>query len=139
MIKSILLSALAGGLVIFAQSGLFFGFLFAEFFARQIPPEFAGIQRAEPNFLLVFGADLIYAVMLATLFAWVTTIRTFRQGAVAGMLIGLAMVVHFDMIYHATTYLVSPAAMAADAAISAVMSGIGGGVIAAVLGRLRPA
>jgi hypothetical protein len=87
----------------------------------------------------VFGADLIYAVMLATLFAWVTTIRTFRQGALAGMLIGLAMVVHFDMIYHATTYLVSPAAMAADAAISAVMSGIGGGVIAAVLGRLRPA
>jgi hypothetical protein len=139
MIRSIVLSSLAGALVIFAQAGLFFGVLFADFFARQLPTDLAGIRRAEPDLLLLFVADLLYALMLAGLFWWVGKVRTFRQGAVAGMLIGLAVVVHFDLIYRATTDLITPAGMAANAAISAVMSGIGGGVIAAVLGRVARA
>ena len=50
MAKRIILSALAGAVVIFMLAGLFFGLLFADFFSGQLPEQFAGIQKNPPNF-----------------------------------------------------------------------------------------
>jgi hypothetical protein len=86
---------------------------------------------------MLFLADLLYAGMLATLFAAVARVNSFRRGAAVGMLIGFSVVVHFDLISSATTLLTTPAAMALNALLSTFMSGLGGGVIAAVLGRLE--
>ncbi|MCA9784222.1 MAG: hypothetical protein KDC10_03585 [Calditrichaeota bacterium] len=74
--------------------------------------------------------------MLATLFATVARVHTFRRGAAVGALIGLAVVLHMDMITLATTWLNTPASMALNALLSVIMSGLGGAVIAAVQGRL---
>lgn len=135
--KRIVLSAVAGAVVIFVLAGLLFGVTFAGFFSGQLPVQFAGIQRTAPNYPMLFGADLLYAGMLATLFAVVAKVHSFRRGAAVGMLIGFSVVLHFDLISSATTYLTTPAAMALNAVLSTFMSGLGGGVIGAVLGRLE--
>lgn len=137
MWKRIILSAVVGAVVIFIQAGLFFGFLFADFFASRLPEEFASISRTEPNIAMLFVSDLVYAGMLAFLFAAVARVNTFRRGAVVGALLGFSIVLHFDLISAATTYLTTPAGVAANVGISTVMSGLGGGVIAAVLGKLE--
>ena len=137
MWKRIILSAVAGAIVISLQAGLFFGFLFADYFASTIPAEFAGISKTEPNFALILVSDLVYAGMLAYLFAAVAHVNTFRRGAAVGMLIGFSIVLHLDLITSATTHLTTPGGITANVAISTFMSGLGGGVIAAMLGRLE--
>jgi len=82
--RRIILGATVGAVVIFIQAGLFFGFVFADFFASRLPAEFAGINRTAPNVPMLFVADLLYAGMLAFLFA-VARVNTFRRGAGLGM------------------------------------------------------
>lgn len=137
MWKRILLSTVVGGVVIFAQGAIFFGVLFADFFARAVPTEFAGINRDTPNFVMVFVADLVYAALLAILFTVVGKVETFRRGAAVGTLMGFATVLHFDLITTATTFMTTPPTVAANVALSTLLSGVGGGVIAVVLGRLK--
>jgi predicted MPP superfamily phosphohydrolase len=136
MERRIILAAAAGAVVIFIQAGLFFGFLFAGFFRSRLPAEFAAINRTAPNFPMLFVADLLYAGMLAFLFA-VASVNTFRRGAGLGMLIGFLVVLHFDLISSATTYLTTPASVALNVGLSTLMSGLGGGVIAVVLSHLE--
>ncbi len=132
----IMVGTVVGAVVITVQAGLFFGVLFADFFAGSLPAEFAGINRAAPNFPVIFVADLLYAGMLAVLFV-VARVSTFSRGAALGMLIGFLVVLHFDLISSATTYLTTPASIALNVGLSTVMSGLGGGVVAAVLGRFE--
>ena len=134
MAGRVFLSALIGAVVIFLQAGLFFGFLFADFFAGNFPAEFADVNRQAYNFPVLFTADILYASLLAFLFRLMDT-RTFVRGAAFGALIGFVVTLHFDLIWAGTTYLVTPVRIAANAVISAFMSGVGGGVIAAMLGR----
>ncbi len=136
MERRIILGATAGAVVISIQAGLFFGFLFADFFASRLPAEFAGINRTAPNVPMLFVADLLYAGMLAFVFAQ-ARVNTFRRGAALGVLIGFSVVLHFDLISSATTYLTTPASVALNVGLSTLMSGLGGGVIAAVFGHLE--
>jgi hypothetical protein len=135
----IVVSALAGALVVFVLAFLAFGLVFAEFFARQIPTSLAGVSREAPNVAVIFVADVTYAALLAYLFETRTRIRDFRAGAVTGAIIGFALVLHFDLLSAATTHLTTPAGIAANVAISTVLSGVACGTIGAVLGRLPPA
>jgi hypothetical protein len=135
----IVVSALAGAVVVFVLAFLAFGVLFAEFFAHQIPASLAGVSREAPSVAVIFVADATYAALLAYLFETRTRVRDFRAGAVTGAIIGFAVVLHFDLLSAATTYLTTPVGIAANVAISTVMSGVAGGTIGAVLGRLQPA
>lgn len=127
-------AALVGTVVITLQAGVFFGFLFADFFASSVPPEFAGVNRVEVNYPIIVLADFVYAAMLSVLLAYLVKARRFRTGALAGALLGFGLILHVDMLYAATTYLNTPASIAANVALSTVMSGVAGGVVAAILG-----
>jgi hypothetical protein len=137
MLTRFLISGLAGAAAIFVMAGVLFGVVFAEFFASAIPPEFAGINRAAPNYALIAAADLLYAGLLTFILSSLGGPSTFRRGALFGLVIGFVVVLHFDLLSAATTYLTTPASVAVNAAVSGVMSGVGGGVIGMVLGRLE--
>lgn len=130
------IATLVGTVVIALQAGFFFGFLFADFFEARIPPEASAVYRIEVNYLLIVAADFLYAAMLAVLLEYLTRARTFGAGAVVGALLGFGLILHVDLLYAATTYLNTPSSVAANVAVSTVMSGIAGGVIAAILGLL---
>ncbi|MGE3383991.1 MAG: hypothetical protein AB7L70_13670 [Pyrinomonadaceae bacterium] len=136
LFKRILFAALAGAVVIFILAGLFFGVLFADFFAGSIPPEFAIINRPAPVFPLILAADALYALMLAVVLDS-AGVRTFARGALFGGFIGFAVMLHFDLIMSATTFLNTPLKVAANVVISSVMSAAAGAVIAAVLGWIE--
>jgi hypothetical protein len=125
--------------VIFVLAGVLFGVLFADFFANSVPPEFAGVNRANPSFGVIAVADLLYALLLAFLLSSMAGPRNFARGALFGLVIGFVIVLHFDLLSAATTYLTTPASIAVNAVLSGAMSAVGAGVMGAVLGRLEPA
>ena len=135
MLKKIILACLAGTGVIFIQAGLFFGYLFADFFANAIPPELVAVNKDAANFPLLLVADLLYAGLLSMLFEKFD-ILTFKRGAMVGATIGFFVVLHFDLIAAATTHLKTPPVIVLNVAISTLMSGIGGGTIGWVLGKI---
>ena len=139
MVKRILLSSLAGAVVISLLASFFFGFLLADFFASSLPADLAGVSRQTPNFGLIVVADFLYAIMLAFVLDSLAGTKTFRRGATVGMIIGFAVMLHFDLISHATTRLNTPATIAVNVVVSTFMSALAAGVIAAVLGRLESA
>lgn len=136
MILRILVSTLTGAVVIFILAGFFFGFLFADFFASQIPPEAVGVYKEAPNFGIIAISDLVYAGMLSFIMINLSGPKTFGRGALMGMVIGFTVVLHFDLLNAATTHLTTGPAIAANVLISSFMSAVGGGVIALVLGKL---
>jgi hypothetical protein len=135
--KRVVLGALAGTVVIFVLAGLFFGFLFAGFFADHFPAEFAAVNRPAMDFRLIIVSDFLYALMLSFLLASLAGPRTFARGALVGGMLGLAVALHLDLITAATTYLTTPPGIAVNVLLSGIMSGAGGGVIAATQRRLE--
>jgi hypothetical protein len=135
-VKRIVVAAAVGTVVIFVLAGLAFGLLFADFFTRHFPAEFAAVNRAAPSYLLILVSDAVYAVMLAILLL-LARAETFGRGALVGLLLGFAVVLHFDLLSRATTHLTTPVGIMANVAISSVMSATAGGVVGAVLGRLH--
>lgn len=133
MVKRVAIAAACGAVVTFILAGLSFGLLFADFFARHFPAEFTAVNRTAVNFPLIALADLLYATMLAVVLDRIG-VRTPGRGALYGLFIGFMIVLHFDLLWAATTYLTTPPAAAADVAISSVMSAAAGAVIATVLG-----
>jgi len=136
MVTRILLSGLAGAATIFPLAGVLFGVVFADFFANAIPAEFGGAMRTTPSYVLIAAADLLYAGLLAFILDSLAGPSTFCRGALFGAVIGFTVVLHFDLLSAATTYLTTPASVMVNAAVSGVMSGVGGGVIGTVLARL---
>jgi hypothetical protein len=135
--KRVVLGALAGAAAIFVLAGLFFGFLFAGFFAEHFPAEFAAVNRPTMDFGLIVVSDFLYALVLSFLLASLAGPRTFARGTLVGALLGFSVALHFDLITAATTYLTTPPGIAVNALLSGIMSGVGGGVIAATQRRLE--
>ncbi|MFZ1699294.1 MAG: hypothetical protein WBO10_16990 [Pyrinomonadaceae bacterium] len=135
MITRLLISTLAGAIVIFVQAGFFFGYLFADFFAGTVAPKYAVANKESPEFAIIIVADAIYALMLSILISIRPGMKTFMRGAAIGLLVGFVFALHFDLITAATTYLKSFEAIVVNTAISSFMSGLGAGVIGYVLGR----
>lgn len=137
MILRIVLGSVAGAVVIMLLAFLFFGVLFSDFFAASIAPEFRIVGKEVPDFLPIAAADLLYALMLSMLLTRVIKKRTFLKGAVVGLLIGMTVALHFDLIAMGTTHLKTYTTIAANTALSGIMSAIGAGVIGAILGFME--
>jgi hypothetical protein len=136
MLTRIVVSGLAGAVVILVLAGVLFGVVFADFFASATP-EFAGVARASTQYGLIAVADLVYAGLLAFILSSLAGRNTFGRGALYGLVIGSAAVLHFDLLSAATTHLTTPATVAVNVMLSAFMSAVGGGVIGMVQGRLE--
>lgn len=137
MVKNVVVSALAGAVVIFILAGFFFGFLFADFFANNTPAVAVGVAKKTVNYGLIAISDLVYATMLAFVLASISGPKTFKRGALVGSIIGFMVVLHFDLLTYATTHMTTGLGIAANVAISTGMSAIGGGVVAFVFGRFE--
>ena len=136
--KNILFSGIAGGIVFFALGGLFYGFLFADFFMNHLPEGMEIIMK-EPEMLYLLLAHLILGIGFAYVFHSWTDISTFSKGAQLGLVIALAFSIQFNLIYSATTTLVVRISAFVDMCITAVSAAIGCGVIGLVLGKMKAA
>lgn len=134
--KNGLISGLVGGIVFFLLGGLFYAYLFSEFFSSHIP-EGMEIVYKEPDLAYIFAADILLGLFLGFVFDKWANIRSFSKGATLGFILVLAFSIHFNLIFSGTTNMVDLATGCADICISAVMGAIGGGIIGLILGKLN--
>jgi hypothetical protein len=133
--KSIV-AAVVGAIVFFLLGYVFYGILFADFFAQNVGSA-TGLAKSpeEMNFIALFLGNLAGAVLLTVIFDSWANIKTFSDGARAGAIIGILVALSWDLVLFGTTNAMNLAAALVDPIISAMMMAIVGGIVAALLGR----
>ena len=133
--KRLLIGSIAGGIAIYIVGYVFWGMIFADFFAAN-----AGSAEGVPR-----ETAILWASALGTLFyaALVTMTIEARSGATlvvdglkAGAIVGFLLGGTADFIFYENFNLSNLNATIADVVLEAVRGGIGGAIIAVVLGKI---
>ncbi len=131
------LAALAGFVSLFLVGYVLWGLLFFDFFATNVGSA-TGIAKDPPAFLWLAIGQIAFAVLLTMVLGWAgatTAVAGFKTGAIFGLLSGLGV----DLVIYATTNMYNLTAALVDPVLVAIQVAIAGAVIAAVLGRAKPA
>jgi len=138
MTKKLLLSALAGGIAYFLLGWLFYGMLFADFFANNAGTA-SGVYKSdeEMNLLVLFLGNLAWGLLLATILGCWGNVRSVMGGASKGFIIGILMGIGFDFIMYATSNLMTFNAVIVDILICGIMTTIAGAIVGAVLSTIK--
>ena len=137
--KSLLLATLGGAVVTFLLGYLIYGNLMAGFFENNMGSATGVIidpaNFGAGNFIHIFLGHVAMALLLALIFGRWANISTFSTGLKAGAVIGLLMGAYYDLIGLGTANILTPTSAIADIVISGIMTAIGGGVVAWILGK----
>jgi hypothetical protein len=134
------IATVVGGVVFFLLGYVFYGLIFADFFAQNVGSA-TGLAKSpgDMNFIALFLGNLSGAALLTVIFGHWGNIKSFAEGAKAGAIIGLLISLSWDLVMYGTTNAMNLAATLIDPIIGAVMMAIVGGIVAAILGRGAPA
>jgi len=136
--KSII-AAIAGAVLAFILGYLFYGLIFANFFAGHTGTVENYMRPMDDlNLFAILLGELAGATLLTIIFGSWSNIRTFAAGAKAGAIFGLLLSLAYGLVMYGTTNAYDLTATLVDPIIGAVRLGIVGGVIAMLLGR-KPA
>lgn len=135
----VLVAAIVGAIVMFFLGFLIFGLGLSGFFKAQLLPAAIPIAREMPDMIPLFLSNLVFAWFYALVFDHWAGIKTFVGGVLGGMTIGIPIAIAIDLNFMSMfkiygSYLV----VLVDAIAIAIMSGISGGVIGLVLGKMSP-
>lgn len=131
MNTKMLIGGVLGGIVYFLLGWLVYGILLAGTME-------GNCMRAHDAILplWIFTGNVFTGLMLSYVFSRMTTVNTLGSGAMAGAVIGLLSAIGIDcLMYGTTTVVTEPMHILMDAAITAVLWAIVGGVIGWWLGR----
>ncbi|MEQ1746817.1 MAG: hypothetical protein ABMA02_15395 [Saprospiraceae bacterium] len=136
MNNRILLAALAGGVAFFLLGWLVWGVLLMDMM-RESCPGFAAVQKDPPDFVLIIVSNLCGGLLSALLFSRWAGITTFTGGATAGAWVFGLIALSIDIMYMATTTLMTWAGAATDVVVNIVVGALAAGVVGWVLGYKR--
>lgn len=125
-LKNFVLPAIAGAIVALLLGYLAYGVLFRETMASPI----AGVDRKPEDIIwwAMITGNLAYGFLLAYVVAKSGAFRVV-DATITCAVIGLFLSLTFDLIFHATSYLMTPKKICTDVLIMIVMSAITGSVI----------
>ena len=133
----VLAATVAGGIVMCLVGWLLFGIIFMSYFQANTY-QYAGLEKNPPDWIPLILFNLAFAWLIAFVFDFWATIKTFVGGIKGGVLImtpiGIALVlqqVAFINVYK--SYL----AMLLNIIIVVVIGAVAGGVIGLVLGMMH--
>ena len=130
---NVLWATLAGAVTMMVLGFLIYVVLLGDLFSDMgISDEF----MKDPDMLMIFLGNVAGALLLAYTYSKWASISTFKTGAQAGAIIGLLISLYAGLIQYGTTVIstsVTPYLL--DAVVSAVLWGVGGGVVGLVLGK----
>lgn len=129
-----LMAVVAGTLSLMVLGFLAYGMLLADFFAANQGTA-VGAWKEEPVMWALSVGQLAWAVALVYLFGRGAGVTTFAGGAKLGALLGFLVGAWWDLSMFATQNSMNLTAAVTDIGLNAVMTGITGGIIAAILGR----
>lgn len=127
------LSALAGTVTTFLLGWLIYGILLKGF-SEANTIHYEGLMPEMPNMFLLILSNLFMALFIAFVFQRWAGFNTFRNGLFGGMIIGFFISAAFDLSMFSMMNLVTPVFLIVDILVYTFMTGITGGVIAAVQG-----
>ena len=89
-------ATIAGSVVLFLMGYLIWGILLGSWFsANEI--EYAGLSRQSPDLLMLYGSNLVFALLLAFVFDRWANIRTFAAGLGGGAVLGMLIHLGFEL------------------------------------------
>lgn len=133
-VNRLLLATLAGGIAYFLLGFLVYAVLLENVFA--LPPETEQVIQKQPMAMWAMVMScLVWAFLLAMIYARWAGISTFKTGAMAGAVIGLLVSLSVNLSMFSMYNFVTIPALVADCLANGVITGITGGVVGWVLGR----
>lgn len=138
MNNRVLVAALVGGVAAFLLGWLVWGILLMDML-RDINPQIEGVEKDPPNLVLIFVSNLVWALFYALIYSRWANISTFKSGLMAGAWIAGLIALSFDLMFLASTNMMSLNGALIDIVANVVVGGLVGGVIGWVLGYNRAA
>ena len=131
--NKIIIGGLVGGVVFFLLGWIIYGMVLMSFLMEN-QNQCAMRTMEDMIWWSLILSNIMWALAYAVIFSW-SNITGFAAGLKAGLIIGLLISTSVDLgFYSFTTIYNNLTAIAADVIASTVMSAIGGGVIAWVMG-----
>ncbi len=133
--KKFLIGTLVGGITIFLLGYLFYGQLLANFFAQHSHAP-AGAERAMTELVwwaLIIG-NLGTGALLTYVFLKLGNVNSFSGGLGIGATVGFLSALGNDLVRYATENASDLTGVFADIVVFAVICGVAGGIIVAILG-----
>jgi hypothetical protein len=134
--KKRIMATLAGFVVFFLMGWLMYGMLLMNFFMDNAGSA-TGVYRGDAEMVwwaLALG-NLLQAYLLVYIFGKWANITTFVGGLKTGATIGLILGYGYDLTMYGTSNISNLTATLVDPLVVAVMMGVSGGAIGAVLGK----
>lgn len=126
-------AALAGGITLFFAGFVLWGLLLAGFYDAHMGTA-TGVNKAQAQLLHLALGQFFWGVLLAVVIARYAGVSGFVHGLRIGALMGFLMSLSVGLTQFSMTNLVDLTAVLTDPFVSAVWSGLGGGIVGLVLG-----
>ncbi len=133
--KRTLIGTLAGGVALYATGYLIFNLAFANFYAANAGSA-TGVDRGTQLVWAMTLANLAYAALITFVIGNRLGTLSIGGGARIGAIVGFLLWCTADFVYYGSTNIANLTRTVVDPLLEVVHGGIGGAVIAAVLGRL---
>ncbi len=124
---------MAGGVAGFLLGWLVWGTLLMNTL-REVNPQIEGLEKMPPNLVLIFIGNLVWSLLYALIYSRWAQISTFKAGLIAGAWITGLMALSLDLMFLATTNMISVNGAVIDVIANIAVGALTGGIIGWVLG-----
>lgn len=129
-----ILAAIAGAVVMFLLGYVVFGVAFASWYEQQMVGAKALLHTPTPVLWALFLGQLMFTLLLATVYDRYASISTPVGGAIAGLWMGFLVYLSYDLSLFAFFKFITLQFAVIDALLNTVIAAIAGAVIGLVLG-----
>lgn len=133
-----ILAAVVGSISSFLLGWLIFGILLMDYYTANTT-HYDGLMKEMPNLVLVFLNGLIWSLLLAFIFERWAGIKTILGGIKGGVIIGLPIMLSFNLFLLARMNLFTPTLVVVDVIANTIFTALVGGLIAFILGYRKKA
>ncbi|MCK9400224.1 MAG: hypothetical protein M0Q51_09585 [Bacteroidales bacterium] len=133
-----ILAGIAGGIFAFLLGWLIFGMFLMDFYTANTT-EYVGLMKETPNIVLILLSNLVWGLLFAFVFDTWAGFRTIGRGIVGGIILGLPIMLSFDLYFMAFMNLYSGTLIIVDVLANTIMAALMGGLIGFILGLKKKA
>ena len=141
MAVRILAAGIAGAIAMFLLGWIIYGMLLMNYFQSTMTPTAKSVMNAEPNFVPLILAHVVFGLLFAYIFDRWATISTFVGGLIGGATLMLPLSLGWDLqmaAFFKDMHVGSPyVPMIVDVLAATVMGALTGGVVGQVLGMMK--
>lgn len=133
-----ILAGIASAVLAFFLGWLIFGKLLMDYYTANTTP-YEGLMKEMPNLVLIALSQLIQGLLFAFIFERWAGIKTFGRGIAGGIILGLPIMLSFDLYFLAAMNLFGPGLIVVDVLANTLVTALMGGLIGLILGLKKKA